>query len=331
MSRTPLVTVCVPTIGRLEYLPETRASLEKQTFTDYEIVILDNASPEDAQEQLRSWAKDDARVRILRTDPRIPMFENFNRGIREAKGKYVVFFHDDDMYLPEFLSVYVGMLERHPSAAIAGGNFDFVDTTGKLDDVRRWIPKTELWPGRRYIDSMMRRGRNVIPMPGLVFRRDVLGDGFDTKLPIHFGDYVLLMRIAETNDLAMVAEPLVHIRRHSAQASQSMPMSRSVALRSEVLKDYVDEFLRRHPDETERASNFRKRIEVLHRVGLIWGWFAAPSPEEGRACLELLGDLPTDRAVSRALGVVERAGLKQIVSKSKMFGIARRLGGYLGV
>ena len=331
MSKKPLLTVCVPTIGRLEYLPMTRASLEKQTFADYEIVILDNASPEEAQEQLRAWAKDDSRVRILRTDPRIPMFENFNRGIREAKGKYVVFFHDDDMYLPEFLSTYVGMLERYPSAAIAGGNFDFVDTEGKLDDVRRWIPKTELWSGRRYIDSMMRRGRNVIPMPGLVFRRDVLGDGFDTKLPIHFGDFVLLMRIAETNDLAMVAEPLVHIRRHSAQASQSMPMSRAVALRSEVLKDYVDEFLKRHPAEVARASDYRKRIEVLHRVGMLWGWFAAKDHEEAEACLELLGDRALDRTVSRALGAVESAGIKQIVSKSKMFVIARRLGGYLGV
>ena len=49
----PLLTVCVPTIGRLDYFPLTRSSLENQTFRNYEVLILDNESPEEAQKQLR--------------------------------------------------------------------------------------------------------------------------------------------------------------------------------------------------------------------------------------------------------------------------------------
>jgi len=327
----PLLTVCVPTIGRLEYFPLTRRSLENQTFTDYEVLILDNASPESAQGQLKEWADADPRVRILRTDPRIPMFENFNRGIRAARGKYVVFFHDDDMYLPEFLEAYVGMLEKHPSAAIAGGNWDYVGPNGELEEVRRWVQKTELWSGARYIDSLIARGRNMIPMPGLVFRKSALGDGFDTQLPIHFGDFVLLMRLAEAHDVAMISECHVHIRRHTAQASQSMPMSRAVALRTEVMRDYVEEYARRHPHEVKKVGEFRRRIAQLHRIGMVWGWFSAKAPNEAVACIDGLGDNAVDRTMSKALAVAEKSGIRRIVSNSKMIVIARRLGGYLGV
>src|SRR5689334_13001499 len=110
----PLVTVCVPTIGRTEYLPFTIDALRAQTRGDYEILVLDNASPPDAQAQLEAWAAREPRVRVLRVDPRIPMFANFNRGIAAARGKYVTFFHDDDVYRPRFLELLVGALEADP-------------------------------------------------------------------------------------------------------------------------------------------------------------------------------------------------------------------------
>ena len=64
---------------------------------------------------------------------------------------------------------------------------------------------------------------------------------------------------------------------------------------------------------------------------MLWGWFSAKAPEEASACLDGLGNGPVDRTVSKALAVVEKAGIRQFVSKSKMIVIARRLGGYLGV
>ena len=54
--RSPLVTVCVPTIGRAAYLRQTLESLAEQTYQNYEVLVLDNASPDDARELLCSCA-----------------------------------------------------------------------------------------------------------------------------------------------------------------------------------------------------------------------------------------------------------------------------------
>src|SRR5439155_12566316 len=94
----PPVTVALPTIGRMDYLPALLASLEAQTFGDFEALILDNASPPEAQALFAEQVKKDARFRVLRADERVPMFTNFNRGWLEMRGKYLVYFHDDDVY-----------------------------------------------------------------------------------------------------------------------------------------------------------------------------------------------------------------------------------------
>ena len=90
----PLVSICVPTIGRVEYLSAALQSLREQTYEHSEVIVLDNASGPEAQSVITGFVANNSNARILRVNERVPMFENFNRGIRAAVGKYVVFFHD---------------------------------------------------------------------------------------------------------------------------------------------------------------------------------------------------------------------------------------------
>src|SRR5690242_20731661 len=92
----PAVTICVPTIGRTATLAATLDSIRAQSFPDYEVLILDNASVAGAQDIIRRFANNDDRISVLRVDHRIPMFDNFQRGVDQARGRYVTFFHDDD-------------------------------------------------------------------------------------------------------------------------------------------------------------------------------------------------------------------------------------------
>lgn len=328
----PLVTVLVPTIGRLGYWDAMRASLEAQTLRDLEIVILDNASPPETQAAIAAWAKDDPRVRSLRVDPRIPMFPNFNRGLVGARGKYVTFFHDDDVYFPEHLRVQVELLEKHPSAGFSGTNYDYVDEHGTTTEERRWIQRTELWSGRRYIEALWSRGRNLLPMPGIVFRTAALDPaGFDTDITIHFGDFVILARIAERHDVVMVADRLMAIRKHTEQASLSMPMSKIIAVRTEVLSAYLDEYEARWPAERAFVKKLRRRLEVLHRVGLGWGWLSAADPREAAACADGLGDTLLDRGARAALTGAERLHLRGLARPQEILRLTRRVSRRLGV
>jgi GT2 family glycosyltransferase len=328
---TTSTTVLVPTVGRMEFLPEAKACLTRQTYADYRVLVLDNASPPPAREFLEQWALGDTRVSIARVDARVPMFANFNRGMRAVKTPLVTFFHDDDVYLPTYLEVLTEALERHPEAAFAGSNYDLVDETGHITEERRWIRRTEPWSGPRYVEELVSRGRNPVPMPGLVFRRDAFGpDGFDETLPIHFGDFVLLMRAAAARGMVACKEPVVRIRKHKNQASE-IKLSESMAMRTEILSRYLDEFGAEFPDEARRVDKLRRRIALAHRAGLLWGWISATDSDEGNACLEGLGGDPADVVVRSMLRWAGRHGLRPARVGPRVFRAARSVAEALGI
>ncbi|HEY8078542.1 MAG TPA: glycosyltransferase family 2 protein, partial [Labilithrix sp.] len=275
-GKPPRVSILVPTIGRIEYLSQTCESIEAQTFGDFEVLVLDNASPPESRAVLEAWAKRDRRVRVLRVEPRIPMFPNFNRGIEAARGEYLTFCHDDDVIVPEFVARCVAFLDAHPRVGITGSNYAHIDEHGKLTEVRRPVRRTQVWPGRRYIRALLRRGRNPLTMQSIFYRRVALGpEGIDPKLSLHWGDFVVLMRIAETWDVGLLEEPLVHVRRHAAQASAAHAVSRGMEMRREMLERYVDELAERHPADAIFIRELRARIAVAHRTGMLWGWVVA--------------------------------------------------------
>lgn len=325
----PHVSVLVPTIGRLEFLDDAMASVRDQTLRDFEVIVLDNASPPDAQQALAHWARLDTRLRIVRSDTRLPMFENFNRGLDLATGRYLCFFHDDDVYLPRYLEALSAGLDAHPRAAIAGGNPLLMNRQGRLLRHRRWIRSTHVLDGHAYIEQLMHRGRNVTAMPGLMFRRGATGR-FNEGLSIHFGDYVFLMRIAEQHDLFLCEESLVRVRRHHEQASMSIAFSDAVPIRTRVLLEFCDEYLARHPEEAKLVAGWRDRVQLLHRVALTWGWATAESSEEAERCTHRLGPSLADRATGQLLRAVARTPLRTALDGALWRTAARNLGRTLG-
>jgi glycosyltransferase involved in cell wall biosynthesis len=314
----------------MEYLPKTQASLRAQTMKDVEVLVLCNGSPPEGRAFVDAWRAADANVTVLRSDPRIPMFENFNLGIRAAKTPYVTFFHDDDEYRPDFLEKTVAFLESHPSVGLAGSNLDCIDQDGNVTEERRWVPEDTILGRGEYIEKVISRGRNIIAMPGLVYRREILGDGFDVGLPIHWGDFVLLMQYAEKADIAILNEPLLRMRRHAQQASSQVPMSRAAPMRTRLLLEYLDGYLERFPGDAAMVRRLRRRLLMVERVSLVWGWVSAPSNDEGNACLDALPPRPLDRALAASLRTISAVGLRPHRGSTRAITLARQVAERLG-
>lgn len=323
----PLVTVCVPTIGREAMLVETLASLRRQTYPNLEILLLDNASPEPARQILGRFAEEDPRARILRSERRLPMFENFNRGIHAATGDFVVFFFDDDVYLPGFVERELEMLTAHPTAGFVGSNYFLIDAAGRVTDRRRLVKKTGVVPGRDYIRGLVWRGRNVIGTPGIMYRRELIADRpFDETLSIHFGDFVMLMRMAEVADVALIATPLLKIRMHDQAASSSLPPSQAVPLRTRMLADYIADFARSRPDDGAFVASLERGLKRSHLVGLLLGWVAAGDDAEAERCLGELRSLPSGGRLTASLRALDRLGLSAQRRQAVLAPLLARLG-----
>jgi GT2 family glycosyltransferase len=119
-SDVPTVSVVIPCYGQAEYLPEAVASVVAQTFTDWELVIVDDGSPDDtalvAGGLIAKYPQH--RIRLLR-QANAGLSRARNAGIGIAKGRQILPLDADDMIAPTMLEQAVAILSRQPNVAIA--------------------------------------------------------------------------------------------------------------------------------------------------------------------------------------------------------------------
>ena len=89
-----------------------------------------------------------------------------------------------------------------------------------------------------------------------------------------------------------------------------MPLSKSIALRSELMTTYLDEFAARHPGYSRLVGKLRGRVALSHRAGMLWGWTVAEDDRERRACVESFGDGAVDEVLRRVLLWADHRGLR---------------------
>jgi glycosyltransferase involved in cell wall biosynthesis len=138
----PLVSVGVPVYNGDLYIARALDSLLAQDFTDFEIVICDNASQDSTPEICAAYADRDPRIRFHRNPKNLGLVGNFNRTFELSRGKYFKWAAHDDWHAPESLRLAVNALEADPSAALCATGVSVVDEHGTEFD--RWIPDVDL-------------------------------------------------------------------------------------------------------------------------------------------------------------------------------------------
>lgn len=115
---TPSITVLLPVYNSEGTLEETLSSLWAQTWTDFEVLVVDDGSTDTTPEILEACG--DSRLRVLRNPERLKLSGALNRGILEAKGSYIARMDADDRALPHRLAVQKAFLDEHPDLAVCG-------------------------------------------------------------------------------------------------------------------------------------------------------------------------------------------------------------------
>jgi len=122
------LTVAIPTWNRAKLLKRAINSILCQTFKDYELIVIDNASNDETKSVVLSLNKD---VHYIRNDSNLGIINNWNKCIEVARGKYLNIFHDDDIMLPNFLEKSISVLEDNPTVGFTFPLIMKVDIFGK--------------------------------------------------------------------------------------------------------------------------------------------------------------------------------------------------------
>lgn len=126
----PLVSVVIPAYNAEAYIAEAIESVLNQTYPNFELIIIDDKSPDQTLMIAKSYESKDSRVKVIENEKNVGVGGNRNRGIAEAGGEYICWLDSDDISLPDRVEKQVEYLENHPAVGVVGGFITFFDENG---------------------------------------------------------------------------------------------------------------------------------------------------------------------------------------------------------
>jgi len=219
--KPPKVTVAIPTYNRARYLEESIRSVLCQTFTDFNLVVIDNASSDNTEEIVRSFT--DPRVEYVRNACNLGIIGNWNRAIELCRGEYLNILGDDDKMLPDFLARSVGVLDAFPQVGFSFSHCNKVNEQGEF--IRLWgydFPPAGYLRGRDYLILTIKYGCCLTNSSTVLLRRsvfDIVGL-FKEVYGSNTFDFNMWLRIANVFDVYFIDEVLVDYRLHADQISE---------------------------------------------------------------------------------------------------------------
>jgi glycosyltransferase involved in cell wall biosynthesis len=222
----PRLSIVLPNYNYARYLDERIQSLLAQTWCDFELLILDDASQDNSREVIERYTHD-PRVRAhYYAQNSGSAYPRWNDGAAMATGEYLLFAGADDSCHPTMVEKLLAKLEAHPSVGLAWCHSLVIDEAGQqigstaqwaraMDDQRWLVDYTD--SGRNECQYLL-VSNNAIPNASAVLMRRRLfveAGGFDTSLH-QAADYLMWVKLLLVSDVAYVAEPLNYWRWHKA-------------------------------------------------------------------------------------------------------------------
>ena len=148
-----LVSIIMPSFNTAKYITASIASVQKQTYPNWELIIVDDCSTDNTDEIVKPLLTD-TRIRYLKNEVNSGAAVSRNRALREAKGKWIAFLDSDDLWLPEKLEKQIAFMEKN-GYHFSCTNYEEISEAGEVTGVRvtgpKKITKTGMynycWPG----------------------------------------------------------------------------------------------------------------------------------------------------------------------------------------
>jgi glycosyltransferase involved in cell wall biosynthesis len=217
MKAVPRVSVVMPTFNYGRFLDEAILSVLNQTYTDFELIIVDNHSLDNTDAVVNKYLSD-PRVHYHKNEKNIGLVNNWNLCLSYANGEYIKFLNADDKFHPQILNKFVSVLDEHPDVTLVTCNketFDHSSETYKL-------PFSQLQDGKKVILHTLSTYDWIGEPTSVMFRKaDLNGEKFNPKFALHV-DWLLWLRLLSVGNCYIIPETLAFVRVHASQHTKKV-------------------------------------------------------------------------------------------------------------
>ena len=244
---SPIVSIVLPCYNGAEFLAQSIDSVVKQTFTDWELILVNDCSTDNSLAIMREYADRDSRIRIINNEYNLKLPGTLNRGFREARGKYLTWTSHDNRMAPTMLEEFVQYLDNNPDKGLVTACYAaFSLKTGeKLYEVHHPDPQLYLPLYNCVCYAFMYR-REVL---------DTVGE-YDTTLFL-VEDYDYWVRIWQKYPVGKIYKVLYY----TGVGDDTLTISRKKEIAEKLLEMRLryfadfDRALNEHPDLQRRLYN----------------------------------------------------------------------------
>ncbi len=212
MAGAPRISIVIPTRNRRAILAETINSILAQTFANWELLVVDDASEDDTFSYVSGLG--DQRIRLIRLEQHAERSAARNTGLDLARGEFVLFLDDDDLLIESGIQIHLDAFERHPAAIASVGNHVVQFDESGAREVRRFVRRRQqrnIWQ-----DVLFGWG----PACGqCLFRTSAMRSlqGWNTTLNT-FEDHELWLRLSRLGPAVLSPEAVYRYRVHGGQS-----------------------------------------------------------------------------------------------------------------
>jgi len=213
----PLVSILLPAYNAAQYLSDTIDSVLSQTYTHFELLLLDDGSIDGTSAVVSKYT--DSRIKYMPNNGNKGLVYTLNRGLQEAKGKYIARLDADDICLPERLAKQVAWLEQRPQTTIVTTCVTLINEKNEPAGVwpidRKAISAADI---KKYM-----AWENCIAHPTVMFNAALIKGYYYSAHQKHIEDYDLWLHLlADGHVIEKIATPLLLYRIHSQSVTGSV-------------------------------------------------------------------------------------------------------------
>ena len=226
MTTSPRISVVIPVYNAAAYVEETFRAVLRQTIADWELILVDNRSTDGSSELLHRLVEtqDDPRVRIVTNAVTLPAPENWNVGVRHARGEFLKLVCADDIPTDDCLERQARVLAEHATVSVASGARIIINSKGRVMFTRSGIRRTGIHAGRSMIRRCIMSGTNIVGDPvNVMWRRTAMEKvGFFDPTVVYCTDIEYWLRLMSVGDLFYDAQPVGYYRIHAKAAATGL-------------------------------------------------------------------------------------------------------------
>jgi len=206
----PLISVVLPVYNADRFLVQALESLRYQTYSNFEVIAVDDASADNSYKILQKYAKLDPRFRVFRNKSNQKIARTLNFGLTKAKGLYIARMDADDISLPNRFQKQIKYLLTHPGVVVVGGQCLTIDSHDQ-------ITGKKIFPVSHIAINDMMYNANPIQHPSIMINRSLLPKDFSWYNPrlIPAEDLDLYFRLGKHGLFANLKSFVLMYRQHT--------------------------------------------------------------------------------------------------------------------